>query len=375
MRSTDRILTTHTGSLPRPPELIDLMRRREQGEAVDGGAGVHRHRGGHDHPQQLDAGIDIVSDGERQARLRDLHSHARQRLRRHPVAATRPVPSSATFRVRRASRRHAGQHRLATELQGPVAWTNFAAVQTDIDRQRRESRRRGAHVHDRSIARRNLVLPAQRVLPERRRLPRRVRCSDARRVRGHREGRLRATGLPGPRDGSPVLVRPTSRVPQFGQTPRRGAEPGYENIPAEQIRLHLCWGNYEGPHHCDIPLRDIIDIVAKANYTAISFEGANPRHEHEWTVFEDVKLPDGKVLFPGVIDSTTNFIEHPELIAQRIERYADLVGRENVIAGSDCGFSIHVGMGGVDPDVTYRKLAAMAEGARIASRKYWPKAA
>jgi 5-methyltetrahydropteroyltriglutamate--homocysteine methyltransferase len=142
-------------------------------------------------------------------------------------------------------------------------------------------------------------------------------------------------------------------------------------IPPEQLRMHLCWGNYEGPHHCDVPLADIVDVVFLARPSAISLEAANPRHAHEFTVFEKVKLPDGKVLIPGVIESKSNFIEHPELIAQRIARYANLVGRENVIAGSDCGYGTWVGQAAVDPDVVFAKFAAMAEGARLASREFW----
>jgi 5-methyltetrahydropteroyltriglutamate--homocysteine methyltransferase len=142
-------------------------------------------------------------------------------------------------------------------------------------------------------------------------------------------------------------------------------------IAPEMARMHLCWGNYEGPHHRDVPLADIIDLVLKARPHAISFEAANPRHAHEWTVFERVKLPDGKVLIPGVIESKSNFIEHPELIAQRIGRYARLVGRENVLAGSDCGYGTWVGQAAVDPDVVFAKFAAMAEGARIATREFW----
>jgi 5-methyltetrahydropteroyltriglutamate--homocysteine methyltransferase len=143
------------------------------------------------------------------------------------------------------------------------------------------------------------------------------------------------------------------------------------NIAPERIRMHLCWGNYEGPHHCDVPLADIIDIVFTARPGAISFEAANPRHGHEWTLFERLKLPAGKLLIPGVIESKSNFIEHPELIAQRLSRYAELVGRENVIAGSDCGYGTWVGQAAVDPDVVWAKFAAMTEGARIASRRFW----
>ena len=143
-------------------------------------------------------------------------------------------------------------------------------------------------------------------------------------------------------------------------------------ISPDRMRLHLCWGSYEGPHHLDIPLKEIIGLVLAARPGAVSFEGANPRHEHEWAVFKDVKLPDGKIIIPGVLDSTTNYIEHPELVAQRIVRYAGVVGRENVIAGSDCGFSTFARTKPtIDPDITWAKLQAMAEGAEIASKELW----
>jgi 5-methyltetrahydropteroyltriglutamate--homocysteine methyltransferase len=143
------------------------------------------------------------------------------------------------------------------------------------------------------------------------------------------------------------------------------------DIPPDRMRLHLCWGNYEGPHNHDIPLSEIIGPVLRSRSAAVSFEGANPRHEHEWAVFQDVKLPDGKLVIPGVIDSTTNFIEHPEVVAQRIERYAGVVGRENVIAGVDCGFATFAGSPTVVPSIAWAKLAALAEGARIASARLW----
>ena len=143
------------------------------------------------------------------------------------------------------------------------------------------------------------------------------------------------------------------------------------NIPPEQLRMHLCWGNYEGPHHHDVPLADILDIAFAARPQGVSFEAANPRHAHEWKVFEQTKVPADKVIIPGVVDSTTNFIEHPELIAERIGRYARLVGREHVIAGTDCGFGTWVGQAAVDPDIAWAKLASLAEGARLASRLFW----
>ena len=143
------------------------------------------------------------------------------------------------------------------------------------------------------------------------------------------------------------------------------------DIPPEQMRMHLCWGNGEWPHVTDIPLAAIIDVVLEARPTGLVFEAANPRHEHEWTVWKDVRLPDGKVLIPGVIDSTTNFVEHPELVAQRIVRFAEIVGKENVIAGTDCGFGTFAGFYSVKPRITWLKLAAMADGAQIASDYLW----
>jgi 5-methyltetrahydropteroyltriglutamate--homocysteine methyltransferase len=142
-------------------------------------------------------------------------------------------------------------------------------------------------------------------------------------------------------------------------------------LPEEQLRLHLCWGNYEGPHTGDVALAEIIDIALSAKVGAISFEAANPRHAHEWKLFETVKLPPGKVLIPGVLDSCSNYIEHPELVAQRLVRYASVAGRENVIAGTDCGFGTFVGASRVDGEIAWAKLAAMAEGARVASAELW----
>ena len=135
--------------------------------------------------------------------------------------------------------------------------------------------------------------------------------------------------------------------------------------------MHVCWGNYEGPHHHDVPMEDLLPIVIKAKPQALLFEAANPRHAHEWAVFRDARIPDDKVLIPGVIGSTSNYVEHPLLVAERICHFADIVGRERVLAGSDCGFSTFAGFGPVEPDIAYMKFAAMAEGARIASKRLW----
>jgi 5-methyltetrahydropteroyltriglutamate--homocysteine methyltransferase len=143
------------------------------------------------------------------------------------------------------------------------------------------------------------------------------------------------------------------------------------NVPAQQVRMHICWGNYEGPHDHDIAIEKILPIVLQAKAQAISFEAANPRHEHEWKAWRDAKLPDDKILIPGVIDSSTNYVEHPELVAQRIERFANAVGRERVIAGTDCGFGTFAGYGKVDPAIAFKKLRSLVEGAAIASKRLW----
>jgi len=147
------------------------------------------------------------------------------------------------------------------------------------------------------------------------------------------------------------------------------------NIPAEQTPMHLCWGNYPGPHHHDVPITEVLEIVWDAKPRYILFEAANPRHAHEWTTFRTTALPDDKILCPGVIEPQSNYIEHPEVVAQRIERYAELVGPDRVMAGVDCGFSIHVGMQGIDPDVAWAKLGSLAEGAAIAPSRLFGGAA
>jgi 5-methyltetrahydropteroyltriglutamate--homocysteine methyltransferase len=143
------------------------------------------------------------------------------------------------------------------------------------------------------------------------------------------------------------------------------------NIAADRVRMHVCFGNYEGPHHHDAPMSLVLPIALRAKPQGLLFETANPRHAHEWTVFRDSKIPDDKILIPGVLDSTTNFIEHPELIAQRIETFANIVGKERVIAGTDCGFSTFAGFGSVDEEIVYAKFKAMADGAAIASKRLW----
>lgn len=143
------------------------------------------------------------------------------------------------------------------------------------------------------------------------------------------------------------------------------------NVPAERVRMHVCWGNYEGPHHYDVPMERLLPIVLKAKPQGLLFEAANPRHAHEWSVFKDMSIPDDKILIPGMLATTTNYIEHPKLVAERIERFAGIVGRERVMAGTDCGFGTFAGFGPVEPDIAYLKLRSLVEGAQLASRRLW----
>jgi 5-methyltetrahydropteroyltriglutamate--homocysteine methyltransferase len=144
-----------------------------------------------------------------------------------------------------------------------------------------------------------------------------------------------------------------------------------KNVPAERVRMHVCWGNYEGPHHHDVPMERLLPIVLKAKPQGLLFEAANPRHAHEWAVFKDAKIPEDKLMIPGVLATTTNYIEHPQLVAERIERFAHIVGRERVMAGTDCGFGTFAGFGPVEPDIAYMKLKSLVEGAQIASSRLW----
>jgi 5-methyltetrahydropteroyltriglutamate--homocysteine methyltransferase len=377
-RSTERFLTTHTGSLPRPDDLIRMMYAKEEGVPVDPAALAARVREAVAEVvrKQVEAGIDLVNDGEMSKpsyatyvkdRLdgfggtgntfvyQDLAEFPRlaQRVFGDPGRSRRKTPAcNGPIGVRDG---HAAQAD-AENLKGAIAATATeafisAASPGVVSLFFRDDHYKDHETYLHAIAEAmqheyETVAKAGLVLQ--------IDCPDL--------------GM-----GRHIQYADLS-LAEFRKRARQHVEAlnhALANIPPEQLRMHLCWGNYEGPHHCDVPLADIIDIVFTARPSAISFEAANPRHGHEWILFERIKLPAGKVLIPGVIESKSNFIEHPELVAQRIGRYAKLVGRENVIAGSDCGYGTWVGQAAVDPDVVWAKLAAMAEGARIASREFW----
>jgi 5-methyltetrahydropteroyltriglutamate--homocysteine methyltransferase len=379
MRSTDRFLTTHTGSLPRPDDLIRMMHAKEEGVPVERAALAVRVRRAVAEVvrKQADAGIDIVNDGEMSKpsyatyvkdRLagfggtgntfvyQDLAEfpNLAKRVFGDPGRSRRKTPAcNAAIAVRdadaatvdvdnlKAALTAAGRTDAFMSAASPGVVSLFFRNDYYADHEAYLFAIAEAMRHEyEAVAEAGIVLQ--------------IDCPDLAMGRHIQYAELSLAAF---RKRAGMHVEALNHA--------------LANIAPERLRLHLCWGNYEGPHHCDVPLADIIDIVFAARPSAISFEAANPRHGHEWTLFERVKLPAGKLLIPGVIESKSNFIEHPELVAQRIGRYARLVGRENVIAGSDCGYGTWVGQAAVDPDVVWAKLAALAEGARIASRLFW----
>jgi 5-methyltetrahydropteroyltriglutamate--homocysteine methyltransferase len=378
-RSTDRFLTTHTGSLPRPDDLIRMMYAKEEGVPVDREALAARVRAAVAEVvrKQVEAGVDIVNDGEMSKP--SYATYVKDRLAGFGGTGNTFVYQDLAGFPNLAKRVFGdpGRSRRKTPAcNAPIGVRDVDAARADTDNLkaavaaagRTDAFMSAASPGVVSLFFRNDHYPSQEAYL--------FAIAEAMR---HEYETVAKAGIvlqidcPDLAMGRHIQYAALS-LEEFRK--RAGLHVAALNhalagIAPEQLRLHLCWGNYEGPHHCDVPLADIIDIVFTARPSAISFEAANPRHGHEWVLFERIKLPAGKVLIPGVIESKSNFIEHPELVAQRIGRYAELVGREHVIAGSDCGYGTWVGQAAVDPDVVWAKLAAMAEGARIASRQFW----
>ena len=375
----ERFLTTHTGSLPRPDDLIRTMFAKEEGVLVDRAALDARIRDAVAEVvnKQAEAGIDLVNDGEMSKP--SYATYVKDRLSGFGGSSNTFVYQDLAEFPRLAQRVFGdpGRSRRKTPAcTGPIAVADPTAAQTDVEHLKAALggvKSAGAFLSAASpgvisLFFRNDYYPNQEA----------YLFAIAEAMRGEYEA-IAAAGITAQIDcpdlamGRHIQYADLS-LEEFRKRARLHVEAlnhALANVPPERARMHLCWGNYEGPHHCDVPLADIIDIVFLARPSTISFEAANPRHAHEWTLFERVKLPEGKTIIPGVIESKSNFIEHPELVAQRIGRYANLVGRDNVIAGSDCGFGTWVGQAAVDPDVVWAKLAAMAEGARLASRQFW----
>ena len=378
-RSNERILTTHTGSLPRPADLVEMIQARENRETSDDASFNLRVKAAvaETVAQQIEAGIDVVSDGE--MGKPSFASYVKNRIA--GFDGQNPEPRIFTDRAE-FPEWNARSSPISTALSvrpmctGPLSWTDKAAVQNDIDNFK--AALDGADHEDAFIPSASLGIISE-IMHNRYYPSEEAYLYALADVMKEEYQAIAQAGLVLQIDAPDAAM---GRHSQFGfQTYAEfrsalaqrieALNHALEGIPQEQIRFHLCWGNYEGPHHHDVPLREIVDLVLQVNAGAYSVEAANPRHEHEWRVWEQVKLPDGKVLIPGVIDSTTHFVEHPELVAQRIVRLANLVGKENVIAGTDCGFSTSAGVPRVDQAVMWAKFRTLAEGAKLATRELW----
>jgi 5-methyltetrahydropteroyltriglutamate--homocysteine methyltransferase len=379
-RSSERILTTHTGSLPRPDDLLPLVEQKEAGTLRDAAAFGTAVKSAVNTivRKQIECGVDVINDGEMDKPSYATYPKDRLSgfggvsegffaigdLTDYPEYGQRLFGSSPLANLQRPA------------CNGPVAYKNRAGLETELANLKAAVA--GSHPADVFMSAASpgvisIFLPNQHYKTHEAYL---AALADAMRVEYqaiHQAGIVLQVDCPDLAMGRHIQF-PDASLAEFRKNIELHVEAlnhALAGIPAESVRIHLCWGNYEGPHHRDVPLRDILDIVLKVNAAGISYEASNPRHEHEWAVFKEVKLPAGKLLIPGVIDSVSNFIEHPELVAQRLCNVARLVGRENVIAGTDCGFATVAGFHAVDPKITWAKFQSMAEGARIASKELW----
>ena len=383
-RSTDRILTTHTGSLPRPQPLIDLVLHKEQGHDIDAAAFETQTATAVEDivAQQVAAGIDVVSDGE-------MSKPSYTTYIRHRVAGIAPDPRAAEqgrdIMIGRdllahpdfASRRRNFADTPFPGCVGALTYKDRGPMERDLAHLKAAAgKSKPAEVFmtapspgilTRFII--NLHYPSEDAYV--------AALADALKTEYRaivEAGFLLQIDAPDLGSARNNQYRNLSDD-EFRKIAARNIEAlnaATEGLPADRMRLHICWGNYEGPHSFDLPLLKIIDLAFKARPQAISIEAANPRHDHEWEDLKTIKIPDDKILIPGVIDSTTNFVEHPKLVAQRIGRYADIVGRERVIAGVDCGFGTAVRNDPIVADsIVWAKLRALSEGAQIASKKLW----
>jgi 5-methyltetrahydropteroyltriglutamate--homocysteine methyltransferase len=385
-RSTDRILTSHVGSLIRPPELIEFLRAQQERRPVDEGAfakcltnavaDIVRAQAG--------VGIDVVDDGEFGKTI----SWSQYALERLSGFERRPISGGANPFARGADRtrfaafyaeldaRDAPATQSEAACIGPIAYTGQAALARDIDNLK--SALANVNVIEAFLP---VAAPAS-VIPDRKNeyYPSEDACLTAIAEAMRTEYRMIVdAGFLVQLDDARTAVTYDRMVPPGSFADYRRWVANYvevvnhalEGIPEDRVRYHVCWGSWPGPHTTDVPLRDIVDLVLKVRAGAYVIEGANPRHEHEWKVWQDVKLPPGKVLMPGVISHATNIVEHPELVSERIVRLARLVGRENVIAGTDCGFAQSPMYRRVHPSIMWAKFEALVEGARLASKELW----
>jgi 5-methyltetrahydropteroyltriglutamate--homocysteine methyltransferase len=377
-RSTDRILTTHTGSLPRPGDLLGLLRDREEGRLGSEAALRERTRSAVFDVvrKQAETGLSVINDGE-QGRA-DYTVHVKDRLTGFSGESS-PWPNADAEEFpewTEMARQFAPPFQKRPACTGPVAWKDWPAVGRDIQNLKDAAAARGA---------KEVFMTSPSPGQIGRFLQNRYYPSDEKYLytladvmKQEYEAIVHA-GFILQLDCPDLAL---GRHTQFAQLTlaefRKVCEMhvavlnhAVANISPDRMRMHICWASTGGPHYRDVPLEDIADIVVKGRPGGLVVAGANPRHEHEWKVWKGVRLPAGKVLVAGVIDSTTNFIEHPELVAERIVRYAGVVGRENVIAGVDCGFGTFAGRVQVDTNIVWHKLRSLVEGARLATKELW----
>ncbi len=378
-----RILTTHVGSLPRPQAVVDCLFAEDRGDVVDADAMERTLAQAVDAivAAQARAGIDLVSDGE-MSKI-SYATYIRHRLTGFAGDSPRAVPQDIDdipdYRDRLV-RDGASAKYLRPICQGPVTVKDLAPAGRDVARMKAALAARkledgflnAASPGTIAVFQPNEYYPTQQAYLE--------ALAEAMRSEYRlivESGLMLQVDCPDLAMGRHVRFRGQSEEIFVAAAARQveALNHALEGLPAERIRLHVCWGNYEGPHTCDIDLVKLLPILFQARAGALLIEGANPRHEHEWEVWREYKLPDDKILVPGVLDTSCNFVEHPRLIAQRLLRYADLVGRERIQAGTDCGFGTFAGFGPVHPQIAWLKLESLVEGARIASDQLWGKAA
>lgn len=376
--NSKRILTTHVGSLPRPQAVVDQVFAQDRGDEIDPEVfdRVMRDAVGDAVRKQVAAGVDLVSDGE-MSKI-GYATYIRHRLSGFelgdvPRATPADLDAYPSFRDRLAQAGATAKY-LRPICRGPIAYERRKPLEHDLATF-------ASALDGAAVAGGFMNAPSPGIIAlfqpnEYYDTPDEYLTALAEAMKPEYDaivgaGLFLQIDAPDLAMGRHIMYRdrPDEEFVERAAVHVEALNRALRDVPADRVRLHLCWGNYEGPHHLDIGLEKIVDVVLEAKPATILFEASNPRHAHEWTIWRDARVPDDKILAPGVLDTTTNFIEHPELVAERICRYAEIVGPDRVIAGTDCGFGTWAGFGPIDPDICWAKLRSLSEGARIASAR------
>ncbi|MEM7353402.1 MAG: cobalamin-independent methionine synthase II family protein [Acidobacteriota bacterium] len=378
--STERILTTHVGSLPRPQAVVDMLFAQDRGDAFNPAEfdAVMRSAVANVAEQQAEAGVDVISDGE-MSKI-SYATYVRHRLTGFEIGEVpRATPSDLDAFPDYRDRLAAGggtpkYHRPI--CRGPIEPKDPAPLEKDIANLKAALASSGAKEAFMNAASPGVIAvfhPNEHYATDAAYLEALAAAMQQEYELIVNAGLVLQIDCPDLAMGRHIRFRDATDAVFLRQAALQveALNHALRNVPADRVRMHVCWGNYEGPHVHDIPLEQILDLILEAKPQAILFEASNPRHAHESEVWATASIPDDTILIPGVLDSTTNYVEHPRLVQQRILRFADLVGRERVLAGSDCGFGTFAGFGAVHPSIAWAKLAAMAEGANLASEALW----